>query len=223
MLTDVSIDLVLFDLDGTLVDSAPDLADAANQMRLARGLHELPSQGYRNRCGSGARGMLGVAFSVGVDSPDYAGLRDEFHDRYAHCLLRSTALFPEVPALIDGLSRQGLRWGIVTNKAARFSKPLVASLPALNECTVLVSGDTTPFTKPHPEPLLEAARCAGVSPSACLYVGDDERDMVAGRAAGMKTVAAAYGYLGQDAKLEQWKADAVIYSPLGLLQLLVRA
>ena len=223
MFVDSSVALVLFDLDGTLVDSAADLGHAANQMRMSRGLAELPLHLYRARAGSGARGMLAVAFSVTSDSPKYEALRDEFLDVYETYLLKTTRMFPEVPAVIDALGRRAFRWGIVTNKAARFSRPLVAAMPALKSCTVLVSGDTTPFTKPHPAPLLEAARYAAVDPGRCVYVGDDERDVIAGRAAGMRTVAAAYGYLGVGSNLHDWGADGVIYSPMDLLQLLPSA
>ena len=214
---------VLFDLDGTLVDSAPDLAAAADQMRIARGLPSLPYELYRPMTGAGARGMLGVAFNVNPLDAAYEDLRDEFFVDYAACMTQRTAAFDGVPELIEQIRLRHLHWGVVTNKAARFTVPLTRSMPLFASARAMVSGDTTPHSKPHPEPLLEAARRIGVLPTQCLYVGDDERDVVAGLAAGMKTVAATYGYLGNKAKVDAWGAHAQINSPLELLQLLVSA
>nr|WP_326529973.1 HAD-IA family hydrolase [Rhodoferax sp.] len=211
---------VLFDLDGTLIDSAPDLGAAADQMRLARGLPSLAFDQYRPMAGAGARGMIGVAFGVEPGHAAYDALRDEFFVNYAACMTRRTVAFKGVPELIEQLQRRHLHWGVVTNKAARFTDPLTRAMPLFATAGAIVSGDTTPHAKPHPEPLLEAARRIGVAPERCLYVGDDERDVVAGLAAGMKTVAATYGYLGNGAKVDAWGAHARINSPLGLLQLL---
>lgn len=210
---------VLFDLDGTLVDSAPDLGAAADKMRVDRGLPSLPLADYRPMAGAGARGMLAVAFGMTPDHADFAAMREEFFFNYEGRLLHGTYAFDGVPELIAQLQRRGLPWGVVTNKAARFTQPLVQAMPLFDSALAVVSGDTTPFSKPHPEPLLEAARQLGVEPQACVYVGDDERDIVAGLAAGMKTVAATYGYLGA-VPIESWKADAAIKSPLELLKLL---
>ncbi len=210
---------VLFDLDGTLVDSAPDLGAAADKMRVDRGLPSLPLADYRPMAGAGARGMLAVAFGMTPDHADFAAMREEFFVNYEGRLLHGTYAFDGVPELIAQLQRRGLPWGVVTNKAARFTQPLVQAMPLFDSALAVVSGDTTPFSKPHPEPLLEAARQLGVEPQACVYVGDDERDIVAGLAAGMKTVAATYGYLGA-VPIESWKADAAIKSPLELLKLL---
>jgi phosphoglycolate phosphatase len=211
------VDAVLFDLDGTLVDSAPDLAGAVNELRSARGLVELPFERLRPMVGSGARGMLGAGFGIGPDDSRFAALRDEFLLRYERRLLRHTVVFEDMTSVLSALSAAGLPWGIVTNKAARFSKPLAAGLAALQRCAVLVSGDTTPHSKPHPAPLLEAARQLGVQAQRCVYVGDDLRDVQAARAAGMSAVVAAWGYLGQDAAITTWQADAVIQSPRELL------
>ncbi|WP_082492933.1 phosphoglycolate phosphatase [Acidovorax sp. Leaf160] len=210
---------MLFDLDGTLVDSAPDLGAAADKMRVDRGLPSLPLADYRPMAGAGARGMLAVAFGMTPDHADFAAMREEFFVNYEGRLLHGTYAFDGVPELIAQLQRRGLPWGVVTNKAARFTQPLVQAMPLFDSALAVVSGDTTPFSKPHPEPLLEAARQLGVEPQACVYVGDDERDIVAGLAAGMKTVAATYGYLGA-VPIESWKADAAIKSPLELLKLL---
>jgi 2-phosphoglycolate phosphatase len=210
---------VLFDLDGTLVDSAPDLGYAADQMRVARNMPSLPLAQYRPMAGAGARGMLGIAFGVGPDHPDFEALREEFFVRYSACLTERTYAFDGVEALIEGLRSVGLAWGVVTNKSQRFTQPLTAAMPLFASAQTIVSGDTTPHSKPHPAPLFEAARQLGLAAADCIYVGDDERDIVAGHAAGMRTVAATYGYLGAQSDVDAWNAHAQINSPLALLQL----
>lgn len=214
---------VLFDLDGTLIDSAADLGLAADDMRIARGLPSLPISDYRASAGSGARGMLGVAFGVTPDDDGFTVLRDEFFDRYEQRMTMLTQPFDGAEALLQALARHGVLWGVVTNKSSRFVTPLLATMPMFTTASALVCGDTTPHTKPHPAPLHEAMRQIGVRPEQCVYVGDDERDMVAGRAAGMATVAARYGYLGAGAVVERWPADAVINSPAELLNILETA
>lgn len=211
---------VLFDLDGTLVDSAPDLGSAADRMRLARGMHSLSLQDYRPHAGSGARGMLGVAFGMSPEHRDYEVLREEFYCQYEACLTERTRAFTGVAELLENLLQRGLRWGVVTNKAQRFSTPLTRAMPLFASASTIISGDTTPHTKPHPAPLLEAARRLGLAPHECVYVGDDARDILAGRAARMATVAALYGYLGVGADVSRWGADAEVNSPLEVLQLL---
>jgi phosphoglycolate phosphatase len=218
-----NIAAVLFDLDGTLIDSAPDLGAAADQMRLARGLPSLPYEQYRPMAGAGARGMLEIAFGAEPGHASYDVLRDEFFVNYEICMTQRTVVFEGVGQLIEQVRQRGLLWGVVTNKSSRFTDPLTRTLPLFATATTIVSGDTTPYAKPHPGPLLEAARRIGVAPERCLYVGDDERDVVAGLAAGMKTVAASYGYLGKKTDVGSWGADAQINSPLALLQLLVIA
>jgi len=219
----IDVRAVLFDLDGTLVDSAPDLGAAADKMRLDRGMSSLPQALYRPMAGAGARGMIGVAFDRMPDDADFSGLRDEFLANYDQCLTNSTYSFEGVPELIRDLLALDLAWGVVTNKAARFSLPLTRAMPLFASASVIVSGDTTPHAKPHPEPLLEAARRLGVEPRRCLYVGDDERDIVAGLAANMGTVVATYGYMGQQADFSRWGAHASINIPGELLQFLVKA
>jgi len=211
---------VLFDLDGTLIDSAPDLGAAADKLRTDRGLPSLPMEKYRPMAGAGARGMLSVAFDMTPEHPEFAGLREEFFTNYEACIHQRTKVFPGVDALIAHLSQTGIGWGIVTNKAARFTDVLVGATPLFSTAGAVVSGDTTPHPKPHPAPLLEAATRMGMDARHCVYVGDDERDIVAGKAAGMRTVAAMYGYLGTQTPARQWGADAAINSPLELLQLL---
>ncbi|MDR7095810.1 phosphoglycolate phosphatase [Hydrogenophaga laconesensis] len=211
---------VLFDLDGTLIDSASDLGSAADGMRVRRGLPSLPLDLYRPHAGSGARGMLRVAFDITPDHVDYPALKEEFFRAYEACMTERTLPFDGVPDLLSRLVSLGLQWGVVTNKAERFSVPLARSMALFHAASVLISGDTTPHSKPHPEPLLEAARRLSLLPGQCIYVGDDERDILAGKAAGMQTVAARYGYLGAGADVSSWQADAEVSAPLELLKLL---
>jgi len=208
---------VLFDLDGTLIDSAPDLGAAADKMRTDRGLPSLPLARYRPMAGAGARGMLGVGFGMTPEHPDFPVMREEFFRNYERAMTVHTAIFGGVPALIEALMQADLRWGVVTNKAERFTLPLTAAMPLFASAGAIVSGDTTPHAKPHPAPLLEAARRLGLPPAQCVYVGDDERDMIAGRAAGMRTVAATYGYLGATADTLRWNADASLATPAELM------
>lgn len=214
------VDVVLFDLDGTLIDSAPDLGAAVNRMRVKRGMPSLPLQRYRPMAGAGARGMLSVAFGLTPEHAQFAEFKEEFFLNYERCLTERTYAFDGVQVLIARLQHKGLRWGVVTNKSTRFTEPLTRAMPLFASAAVVISGDTTPHAKPHPEPLFEAARRIGVAPGRCLYVGDDERDIVAGLAAGMGTVAATYGYLGSKADTRAWGAHASIEDPLALLQLL---
>jgi N-acetyl-D-muramate 6-phosphate phosphatase len=211
---------VLFDLDGTLIDSAPDLAGTANDMRAARGMPPLPYADLRPHAGSGARGMLGAGLDARPGDDAYALLRDEFLDRYEARMLRHCEVFAAVGGLLDALEGHRLPWGIVTNKALRFAEPMSRALGLLPRAAVLVGGDSTPHTKPHPAPLLEAARRLGCEPQRCMYVGDDARDIVAGRAAGMATLAAAWGYLGNDPPVQAWGADCVLAEPAELLRFL---
>jgi 2-phosphoglycolate phosphatase len=218
-----NIAAVLFDLDGTLIDSAPDLGAAADEMRLARGMRPLDFDAYRPMAGAGARGMLGVAFGISPDDPGYEAMRDEFFLNYERCMTQRTFAFDGVAELIEEVNKRSLLWGVVTNKSARFTDPLTRSMPLFSTARAMVSGDSTPHAKPHPAPLFEAARRLGVEPTRCIYVGDDERDVIAGLAAGMQTVAACYGYLGQKVDTQTWGAHAEINSPLALLQLLESA
>ncbi len=214
------IEAVLFDLDGTLIDSAPDLGAAADKMRTDRGLPSLPSERYRPLAGAGARGMLGVAFGLTPDHAEYESMREEFFFNYERCMTERTYAFAGVAELIGQLLARDLAWGVVTNKVQRFTEPLTRAMPLFASARTIISGDTTPHAKPHPEPLFEAARRLGLHPQRCVYVGDDERDIVAGQAAGMATVAATYGYLGQKTDVSRWGAHATINSPVELLQLL---
>lgn len=210
--------VVLFDLDGTLVDSAPDLAGAGNEMRLHRGLPALPYEHLRPMVGSGARGMLGVALQVTPDNPAFPALRDEFLSRYEARLTRESRVFETMLPVLAALDAAGTHWGIVTNKIARYTQPVIRGLGLASRAAVVISGDSTPHAKPHPAPLLEAARRLGVAAGECIYVGDDLRDVQAGRAAGMRTIAAAWGYLGLGEPISAWNADVVVETPDQLLQ-----
>jgi phosphoglycolate phosphatase len=211
---------VLFDLDGTLIDSAPDLAGAANDLRAAHGLPALPYENFRPMVGSGARGMIGVAFDIGPQHDRFAKLRDDFLRRYEQRMVQQTRVFDAVLPVLDTLDRQQRPWGIVTNKATRFTDPLVRSLGLHARAAAVVAGDTTPHSKPHPAPLLEAARRVGLDPELCMYVGDDVRDVQAGRAAGMTTAVAGWGYLGMGEPIEAWGAHHIVRRPAELLNLL---
>jgi len=214
---------VLFDLDGTLIDSAPDLGAAADKMRTDRGMSSLPYALYRPMAGAGARGMLKVAFDITPEHPNFMAMREEFFANYEVAMTVHTYVFDGVDDLIEHLQLRQMPWGVVTNKMARFTDPLTTAMPLFASARAIVSGDTTTHPKPHPDPLFEAARRLALPPEACLYVGDDERDIVAGRAAGMLTVAATYGYLGEKSNVSAWGADLSVDSPNKLLQLLAEA
>lgn len=210
------IQAALFDLDGTLADTAPDLGYALNHMRAARNLPALPLAATRAYTSLGARGLLGIGLDVTPEHPDYNTLRDEFLDIYAANLCRETRLFPGMAELLAELERRAVPWGVVTNKAERFTHPLLERLGVHHRTACIVGGDTTGKIKPDPAPLLAASERIGIAPGRCVYVGDDRRDMQAGRAAGMKVVAARFGYLnGTDP--ETWGADAIIDRPQDLL------
>ena len=211
---------MLFDLDGTLLDSAPDLAAAADRLRVLGGLPSLPLDRYRAYAGAGARGMLRVAFDMGPEHAEFERHKASFFTLYEQSLTARTVAFDGVEVLLSTLQARGLAWGVVTNKAQRFTLPLTAAMPLFDRAAAIVCGDTTPHAKPHPAPVLEAARRAGFAPADCIYVGDDLRDIQAGKAAGMRTVAACYGYLGPGADVDAWDADAQVNSPLDLLKLL---
>ena len=211
---------VLFDLDGTLVDSALDLGGAGNDLRERRGLPPLPLEVFRPLTGTGARGMLRVALGTTPEDADFEALKDEYLAIYATRLTRLTRVFDAMAPVLDALDAAALPWGIVTNKHSRFAEPVVAGTGLATRSRVLVCGDTTARAKPFPDPLLEAARRLAVDPAHCLYVGDDLRDIQAGRAAGMGTVAAAWGYLGDGEPIEAWGADHLARTPAELLEVL---
>ncbi len=209
---------VLFDLDGTLADTAPDLAAALNRMRRERGLEALPLALLRPMASHGARGMIQVGFALGLDHIDYPALRDEFLRNYAQDICVHTCLFPGLDRVIGQLVDRALPWGIVTNKMAALTHQLLASMSLPFQPGCVVSGDTTAKPKPAPDSLLHASVVLGVPAQQCLYVGDDWRDMQAAQAAGMGFAAAAYGYCGQQ-EPRRWGAQCILDEPTQLLQL----
>ena len=209
---------ILFDLDGTLADTAPDLAAAANFLRQERGLDDAPYEQLRPVASAGARGLIGAALRIHPGHDEYEALRVRFLDRYEANMSQHSRLFDGIPELLAQLESRQIAWGIVTNKAARFTDVLAPQI-GLGHAACIVSGDTTPHPKPHPAPLLEAARRLQLAPEDCWYVGDDLRDIQAGRAASMPTIAAAWGYCGHS-EPTGWDADALLHAPLQILTLL---
>ncbi|MBC7944810.1 MAG: phosphoglycolate phosphatase, partial [Burkholderiales bacterium] len=190
------IEAVLFDLDGTLADTAPDLGYALNRQRVAHGMPPLPVATIRPHVSRGGRGLVHIGFALTPEESGYTAMRDEFLSLYAENICRETTLFPGMAELLDEIEKRGLPWGIVTNKPARFTGPLIAALGLQSRAACVISGDTCGRAKPYPDPLLAAAAQLGTAPAACVYVGDDERDVQAARAAGMQIIVALYGYLG---------------------------
>jgi phosphoglycolate phosphatase len=211
------VSAVLFDLDGTLADSAGDLALALNRIRESRGLAPVPPADLRPYASSGARGLLHRGMDVTQADPEYAALRELFLANYEACLAETTTLFEGVSETLDAIEARGLPWGIVTNKFERFTTPVVAALGLAARAAVVVGGDTTPHAKPHPAPLLHAALAMKVAPSTCVYVGDDLRDVEAGSAAGMATIVAGYGYMGVGGDPRRWPATGWIDRPRDLI------
>jgi N-acetyl-D-muramate 6-phosphate phosphatase len=208
---------VLFDLDGTLADTAPDLGHAINVMRAARNLAPVPLEKTRPVTSSGARGLLAAGFEMTPEHRDYAAMKTEFLNIYEQNVCRETQLFPGMAELLAALEQRGTLWGVVTNKAERFTHPLLRGLGLHERAACIVGGDSTPHLKPHPASLLLASELLALPPSNCLYVGDDERDMLAGRAAGMPVAAAVYGYLGHGKPAQEWDADLWINDPREIL------
>ncbi len=212
------VDGVLFDLDGTLADTAPDLAAALNRVRRDRGLEALPLARLRPYASHGARGLLGAGMSVLPEHEHYEALRAAFLAHYAAALCVETTLFTEVAAMLDAIEARSLRWGIVTNKATSLTGPLLEALGLASRARAIVCGDTTPHAKPHPAPLIHAAAQLGIAPVRCVYVGDAERDVIAGVAAGMPTIIARYGYIEPQDAPEDWPASGSIDTPGALLR-----
>lgn len=212
------MDLILFDLDGTLADSAPDLASAINTCLVARGLPPKPLADLRPWISHGARGLIAQTFGLQPNDPGYEDIRLEFIDHYQRNLCRDTTLFPGVDYLLSGLESAGLRWGIVTNKVASLTNPLVRLLRLHERAACVVSGDTAARPKPHPDPIHYALQVCGCTPQQAVYVGDDRRDIEAGRAAGVATVAVNYGYSVHIDNIQDWQADQIVDTPEQILE-----
>lgn len=211
-----AIQAVLFDLDGTLADTAPDLARTVNAMRESRSLAPVALETLRPFVSRGARGMIGAAFGLGPDDKGYAAMREEFLAFYAENLCVDTRLFPEMADLLVRLEGRGLAWGVVTNKFEHLARSVIDGLGLASRAAVLVGGDTCERAKPFPDPLIHAAQALAIRPDAILYVGDDERDVQAARAAGMPVIVAGYGYLGDGPAPSRWGADGIVASPAGI-------
>lgn len=204
---------VLFDLDGTLADTAPDLASALNETLRFYGKETLPFDTIRPHVSHGGRALIKLAFGYDSDHSSYAAAREVFLNHYATHIAKQTRLFDGMPSLLDTLEQSAIPWGIVTNKPAYLTDPLVALLGLAPRAGCVVSGDTTAHSKPHPAPLLHACSELGVKPQHCLYIGDAERDIEAGRLAGMTTLVALFGYIGEWDDPRQWGADGLVASP----------
>jgi phosphoglycolate phosphatase len=211
---------VLFDLDGTLADTAPDLGHALNLQRERHGLPPLPQEIIRPYASHGTIGLFDIGFGLTPKDARFAPMREEYLALYTANLCLHTTLFPGMAELLDALEGKGIAWGVVTNKPARFTNPLLEQLGLIGRAASVISGDTCSHPKPHPEPLLCAARETGADPASCLYVGDAERDIEAAHAAGMSVLIAAYGYLGADDRPETWNADGTIQHPSEILRYL---
>lgn len=214
---------VLFDLDGTLADTAPDLGRALNSVLIEHGRQPLPIAAIRPAVSLGGAAMVQLAFGVEPGAPEFAGLRDRFLAHYGAGVARESVLFPGIPSLLERLEHAGYRWGIVTNKSRAFTTPLVGALGVADRAACVVSGDTTPHAKPHPEPLLHACRLMHCDPARTVYVGDAKRDVEAARGAGTAMIVAAYGYIPPGENAATWGADALIHSPEELLPWLGRS
>lgn len=211
---------VFFDLDGTLADTAPDLVAAANRLLIANQRAPMAYEILRPMASAGARGLIQRSFGIYPDHPEFLTLRDRFLSFYEEALLVHSKLYDGMEALLQKLEECKIPWGIVTNKQKRFTQPLTEQMGLLKRAHCVVSGDTTPHSKPHPEPILHAAHLAKVDPSRAIYIGDDIRDIVSGKAAGMQTVAALYGYCGCEEPPHTWGADYMIHHPHDLNQIL---
>lgn len=207
-----SFSALLLDLDGTLLDTAPDMGAALNRLRIEHGRPALPQDRIRPNVSHGAARLVKLGFPE-ADAQEFERLRSRFLELYAQNLAEHSCLFPGLDPLLAGLERRGTPWGIVTNKPGWLTDPLLTSLGIDRRASCVVSGDTVAERKPHPLPLLHAATLIGVEPARCVYVGDAERDIQAGRAAGMFTVVAAYGYIGDADDPSSWQADAIAREP----------
>ncbi len=207
------IKTVLFDLDGTLADTAPDLADALNTVLLHNGKEALPFEQIRPVVSHGGMALVSLGFGIEPEHPEFDPLRQQLLEIYANGIANKTRLFPGMAELLDSIESAGMNWGVVTNKPAWLTNPLLEALQLTQRAISIVSGDTLAERKPHPSPLLYACQQAGSQEYECVYVGDAERDIVAGHKAGMKTIVALFGYIGTEDRPDTWGADALLESP----------
>ncbi|MEE2761897.1 MAG: phosphoglycolate phosphatase [Pseudomonadota bacterium] len=220
MKTDTKPDSVLFDLDGTLIDTAPDFIRCLNQLRQLHGLAPLPAEQIRRSVSNGARAMIRVGFGLEPEHPDYLAKHTEFLDLYEAGVAVETTLFADMEPLLQALEARGIPWGIVTNKPVRFAAPLIDALGLAERCATVVCPDHVAQRKPHPEALFLACQHIGADPAKSIYVGDHERDIEAGRNAGMRTIAVRYGYIEEPASVDSWQADLIADTVSDLAKLL---
>lgn len=211
---------VLFDLDGTLIDTAPDFILCLNQLRQQHGLPNLPADDIRPSVSNGARAMIRVGFGLEPEHPDYLARHTAFLDLYEAGVAIETRLFEGMDTLLQSLEARNIPWGIVTNKPARFASPLIQALGLAERCASLICPDHVAQRKPDPEPLFLACQQIGADPARAIYVGDHERDIEAGRNAGMKTIAVRYGYIEAPEAVDLWQADIVANTVTDLAKLL---
>jgi phosphoglycolate phosphatase len=214
------INTILFDLDGTLVDTAPDLGHALNIQLERHGKVPLSDAAIRPFASHGSRGLIGLGFGITPKDDNFIIMRDEYLAIYDTVFTRSPILLPGIAELLQVIENKGLKWGIVTNKPRRFTQPLIENMALHERAACVVSGDDAPKPKPSPETLLLACKHVGTKPESCMYVGDAERDIQAGKAAGMKTVVALFGYIDVTDRPHEWGADALIKTPNELLDFL---
>lgn len=207
------ITTVLFDLDGTLADTAPDLAYALNRVREEQGLEPMSFEAIRPHVSHGGIALTRLGFGLEPEHPDFPSLRERLLAIYRDNLTRETRLFPGMDELLNHIEQQGMNWGVVTNKPGWLTEPLIEQLGLTARAVCIVSGDTCDNRKPHPEPILHGCRLAGSEAQQCLYIGDAQRDIEAGRRAGLQTIAALFGYIGEHDDPHAWQADALLNTP----------
>lgn len=208
---------VLFDLDGTLADTAPDLAYALNQLLGEEGRPLLSLATIRCFVSQGTKGLLKLGFDIESDDPAFERLRERLLQIYRTHITRESRLFPGMAELLQTIEARGMNWGIVTNKPANLTEPLIQHLGLTQRAACIISGDTTPYCKPHPAPMLQACKLAGSQAYQCVYLGDAQCDIEAGRRAGMKTLVALFGYLSNQDEPHTWGADAMVTHPMAVM------
>jgi len=209
---------VLFDLDGTLADTAPDLAFALNQVRVEQGRAPLPYEAIRPVVSNGGVALTRLGFGIDSEHPDFPPLYQRLLDIYRNNIARETTLFPGMAELLENIEQNNMNWGVVTNKPAWLTEPLIDALGLTERAACIVSGDTCTNRKPHPEPILQGCQLAGSEAPDCVYIGDAERDIEAGNRAGMKTIVALFGYIGDNDSPQQWQADVLLETPHAISQ-----
>ena len=213
---------LLLDLDGTLVDTAPDMAYALNALRGEHGLPALSLETIRPHVSHGVRMLIRLGFGLTEEDPRFADLRARFLEIYQGRLVHESRLFPGMEALLSACEARAIKWGVVTNKPASLTHPLLAALALDRRAACVVAGNGVRKNKPHPEPLLEASRLVGTLPESCIYVGDAQRDIEAGRRAGMTTLIALFGYIADSERPQEWQADGMVHHPMEILGWLPR-